>query len=383
MIVASISQTRQSSKARLGETLRRSLNSICPYFTMYPLDFPLSLLRRHAKPYHWVFDPFCGRGTTNFAARLCGLASVGFDSSPIAVAIAKAKLARARPSTVLCKAEDILRKFREPSEMPTGEFWSWAYHPQTLHEVCRMREALLSDCSDPASILLRAIILGALHGPRSKNGSSYLSNQCPRTFAPKPRYSARFWREHRLDPPKISLLEVVRLRAKRYLSEQPERVRGVILQADSRRSLLKDCRERFHWVITSPPYYGMRTYIQDQWLRNWFLGGPSTVSYARKPKELSHGGPEIFALQLSDVWRNAAVMSAPTARLVCRFGGINDRKNDPISLIKESFRDSGWRILTVKNAGTSLQGRRQALQFGSRTKKPPRQEYDVYAYRAD
>ena len=45
-----------------------ALNGICPYFTMFPLDFPLGILGRRAKPDDRVLDPFCGRGTTNFAA---------------------------------------------------------------------------------------------------------------------------------------------------------------------------------------------------------------------------------------------------------------------------------------------------------------------------
>jgi len=40
---------------------------------MFPLDFPLDILRKRALPGDRVLDPFCGRGTTNFAARLVGL----------------------------------------------------------------------------------------------------------------------------------------------------------------------------------------------------------------------------------------------------------------------------------------------------------------------
>src|SRR5687768_1933571 len=41
---------------------RHRLNALCPYFTMFPLDFPLRALGR-AKPGDRVLDPFCGRGT--------------------------------------------------------------------------------------------------------------------------------------------------------------------------------------------------------------------------------------------------------------------------------------------------------------------------------
>ena len=33
-------------------------------------------------------------------------------------------------------------------------------------------------------------------------------------------------------------------------------------------------------IVTSPPYYGLRTYVSDQWLRNWFLGGADRVDYS-------------------------------------------------------------------------------------------------------
>lgn len=48
---------------------RLRLNAVCPYFTMFPLDFPYQHLL-DAQPGEWVLDPFCGRGTTNYAARL-------------------------------------------------------------------------------------------------------------------------------------------------------------------------------------------------------------------------------------------------------------------------------------------------------------------------
>src|SRR6266705_1167133 len=80
--------------------LSRALNGICPYYTMFPLDFPMRVLSRVDRPGGWVLDPFCGRGTTNFAARVLGLPNVGFDSNPVAIAIAAAKLTTVHPKQV-------------------------------------------------------------------------------------------------------------------------------------------------------------------------------------------------------------------------------------------------------------------------------------------
>jgi hypothetical protein len=326
-----------------------------------------------------VLDPFCGRGTTNFAARVLGLGSVGVDSNPVAVAIASAKIAFAIPNTVADELWSILSRRREPTQVPTGPFWERAYAPTTLRDLCIVREALLRRCDTSARVILRAIILGALHGPRGKTVQSYLSNQCPRTFAPKPRYALKFWRARRLAPRPANLHDIVRVRAERFLVSQPRACKGTIALGDSRQRDALRTRRRYDWVITSPPYFGMSTYVPDQWLRNWFLGGPSEVDYDSNG-QMSHTNAEMFTCDLHSVWENAARVSNGGARLVCRFGGIHDRSAEPLDIIRDSLADSGWRITTIRSAGDARDGRRQAEHFVSDV-KPPKAEYDVYAVR--
>jgi hypothetical protein len=75
---------------------------------------------------------------------------------------------------------------------PDGDFWRLAYAPSVLEPLCELRAALLNDASSAARQALVGIILGALHGPTPKSAPSYFSNQCTRTFAPKPAYGVRF-----------------------------------------------------------------------------------------------------------------------------------------------------------------------------------------------
>lgn len=170
-------------------TLR--LNAVCPYYTMFPLSFPYEHLARTGEG-DWVLDPFCGRGTTNYAARLRGLPSIGIDASPIARAIAAAKFVAVDAEAVAAEAERILTGAGEPADVPEGEFWSWAFHEQTLREICRIRENLLTDNFTPARVALRAVVMGVLHGPLRKNQPSYLSNQMPRTYSTKPAAAVRY-----------------------------------------------------------------------------------------------------------------------------------------------------------------------------------------------
>jgi hypothetical protein len=356
------------------------LNAICPYFTMFPLDFPLGILERSARAGDTVLDPFCGRGTTNFAARLLGLYSVGVDSSPVAVAITAAKLVSPTVGDIVAEARRILAE-RQVHHIPTGEFWQWAFHPMVLDALCRFREAFLEDCTSPARVALRGIILGALHGPKQKTFPSYFSNQCPRTYAPKPAYALRFWQKHGLVPELVDVLAVIERRAARYYGA-PLATGGVARLADSRKSgqlALDTPKGRYAWVITSPPYYGMRTYIPDQWLRNWFIGGPDTVDYSAH-EQLVHSSPEEFAADLRLVWRNATRVCRTDAKLVVRFGGIASNHTEPLTILRRSFEDSGWRITTVRDAGMATNGRRQAHTF-LREKTRPLVEYDVWAVR--
>lgn len=344
---------------------------------MFPLEFPLGVLR-DASPGQLVVDPFCGQGTTNYAARTRGVFSIGVDSSPVAVALTQAKLANTAPHRVVAAARRILRNVPEPSEVPDNEFWRWAFHRDVLPVMCRLREGLLANCRSDARKALRAIVLGALHGPRRKSRPSHFSNQSQRTYAPKPRYAVGYWKKHNLTPEPVDVLEIIRERAVRYYSNE-EIASGKVVRGDSRKNVFARAAggEKADWIITSPPYYGLRTYLPDQWLRRWFLGGSSEVEYSAQG-QLLHSSPEAFASDLRQVWRNVGGICAPGARLVVRFGGINDRNADPLSIIKTSLEGSGFEIQSVEPAGSASNGQRQALHF-SRSNVQAREEHDLWA----
>src|SRR5438105_2710002 len=142
------SRRDEKGSRAMGREVQQStaLNGICPYFTMFPLEFPYSILSGHGAPEDWVMDPFCGRGTTNYASRMLGLPSIGIDSSPVAVALSQAKLANTSPSAIVRAARQLLDDVVTPTEVPVGDFWEWAFDRDVLHTVCRLREGLRRDC---------------------------------------------------------------------------------------------------------------------------------------------------------------------------------------------------------------------------------------------
>jgi len=182
-----------------------------------------------------------------------------------------------------------------------------------------------------------------------------------------------------MTPPKIEVLDAIHRRARFSFHEVPPSTPGKVITGDSRICDFAELGAKFSWVITSPPYYGMRTYFPDHWLRNWFVGGPSDVDY-RADDQLSHHSEVEFVADLAGVWKKIAVAAVPGAKLVCRFGALPSCPKDPRDLLRRSLNEAacGWTIKTIRDAGTSQHGRRQCDQFGTGKNKPV-EEIDVYA----
>jgi hypothetical protein len=361
--------------ARLEMEPQNRLNGVCPYYTMFPLDFPLRVLR-NAQPGDAVLDPFCGRGTTNYAARLLGLQSVGIDSNPVAVAIARAKASSTDASQVVALCKRLLKGSRT-ARLPDGAFWDWAFHPKTLAEITILRESL-KRLNSPAANALRGLMLGVLHGPRRKGLPAYLSNQMPRTYATKPSAAVRFWRKRRMRPFYVDTLDVIKRRAPLLFDTAPPASKTDIILGDSRAAGVVSGGP-FRWIITSPAYIGMNSYARDQWLRYWFLGGTPDVPSTKEIPSFPYIIDE-FVNDLAKVWRKIALVCTPAAHLIVRFGSLPSHRlsEEPFEIMRRSLRDTPWRIVTLQDAGNCSIGYRQANSF-QRSPKRAAREVDVYA----
>lgn len=355
-----------------------ALNAICPYWTMFPLSFPLAELAS-ARAEEWVLDPFCGRGTTLYAARKLGLPAVGIDSNEVAAAIAAAKLVSVAPPSIVALAERLIESGPDPV-LPEGEFWQWCFAPRVLDALCRLRSGLLGRDGRTAAAL-RGVLLGALHGPRNKGPASYFSNQMPRTYATKPKGAIAFWRTREMRPDEIDVLAVIGRHAeRRYLA--PPRATGGVAYCGDALEVLARLRRRFHWVVTSPPYPGMVTYRPDGWLRGWLLGGPCAPDYDRRGQLGALTGSR-FTAALADIWSAVARQCTSEARLSVRFGALpSAHHEEPEDLLLESLELSrAWTVCSIRDAGIpEREGARQSSQALKAGRHIP--EIDVTAIRS-
>src|SRR5262249_30616184 len=159
------------------------------------------------------------------------------------------KLAIATPDAVVRRCEQLLTNSYEPEEVPTGDFWGRCFSPSTLQQICSLREQLRDSDSTPVMSMLRAIVLGVLHGPLRINKPSYLSNQMPRTYATKPQSAVRYWAAKELAAPAVDVLDVVGRRAGYTLARLPPVVNGAVQCGDSARETSR-LEQKFSWVIT-------------------------------------------------------------------------------------------------------------------------------------
>jgi hypothetical protein len=123
----------------------------------------------------------------------------------------------------------------------------------------------------------------------------------------------------------------------------------------------------------------MRTYLPDQWLRAWFLGGVPTVEYSAPAGQIATGTEDRFVDDLAQAWRMVADRCVPGARMVVRFGALPSASTYPETLLRTSLTESGarWRVESVDTAGVPRRASRQAHQFAGAGKYVP--EVDLRA----
>lgn len=256
---------------------------------------------------------------------LMGRQSVACDVNEVAYCITKAKTsapalpALRRRITALERDFDG-RAWRREGEA-LGDFFRYAFDKRTLQQLLYLRHKLRWKTSN-LDAMVATLILGGLHGEIGTS-SCYLSNQMPRTISTKPAYSIRFWKKHGLEePPERDVFELLRNRAAyRYESPVP-RGNSTVLLRDMRELpwLGEALFQGIRAVITSPPYFDVTNFEEDQWLRLWFLGGPPYPTRNRLSRDDRYTFEEKYWAFIADMWRCLGRILETGAHVVVRLG---------------------------------------------------------------
>jgi hypothetical protein len=352
--------------AKRGAGMRNRFHALCPYYAMFPEEFAERWIDKLTRRNDVVLDVFSGRGTTPFQALLMERQAVAVDVSPVAYCITKAKtnapsleLLMARLGRLMASYVRAPRGIESPS-LPN--FFRYAYKAETLRQLLFFRRNLNWRTSN-VDCMIATLILSALHGEMDRS-ENYLSNQMPHAISTKPKYSVKYWRANKLSAPERDVFSVIGgLAMYRYSSPLPEGNAHVMLddmRALPSRTLIATQKPRL--TITSPPYFDVTNFEEDQWLRNWFLGGPPHPTYSRLTADNRHSSADNYWTLIGDMWRVLGEVMTSRAHVVMRFGAIGANVERMISQLEGSAVFSGRRV-TVADTEVSEIRRRQTDTF--------------------
>lgn len=346
--------------------MRHRFHALCSYFAMFPESFAEHWISRLSEEGDTILDPFCGRGTAPFQALLMGRNSIGCDTNAVAYCISRAKTNAPPLAAVMRRIGRLEESFdartcrKEREELP--KFFHFAFHKNTLSQLIHVRQSLDYRKSD-TDCMVTALVLGSLHGEMDTS-TRYLSNQMPHTISTKPEYSVRFWQERGLIAPPRQTFDLLRRQAKyRYESERPSR-KASVYQMDMRelprRPEIKSRAVRC--VITSPPYFDVTNYAEDQWLRMWFLGGPPHSMQGTRSTDDRHGSMSAYWSLLADMWRALGLILDRKSDVVIRLGASRIAPTQLVSGL-EGVAKASRRKVRLVSTDISKIARRQTDSF--------------------
>jgi hypothetical protein len=339
---------------------------MCPYFAMFPEGFVQTQLLAFSRPGDWVFDPFCGRGTTVLESLLNGRIGIGVDINPVAACVSGAKANIPRREEIIKRLNELSSLYEPQRQIveDQSEFFRWCFSQETLKQILYLRSMLLWR-DNPCDRFIAAVLLGVLHG-ESHRTELCLSNRMPRTISTKPEYSVRWWKSHDCHPPERNAFEVLRKAIAIRLAYGAPELQGYVELADARcaaRALYKH-KGRAILVITSPPYLDTTDYAEDQWLRLWLLGG-SNRPVLRLNRDDRHTDRSKYWKFLADSWSGCNELISEQANFVIRIGGASMDKRELLLGLQNSLQKGlhGRKIKLMYSGMTSTIKRRQTNAF--------------------
>jgi len=200
-----------------------------------------------------VHDPFCGGGTVLIEAVLAGRATSGTDLSPIAVLVARTRLAGPQWATpIRSAARRLAEKAQLRVDVAVPEQCERWYQPHVAQEIGRLRDGIMEEAPEVQPYLnglLSSIVVKASFRKSDTSNQRVTHHRPPGTTAILFHKKAReLGRKLESLPTEIN----VRVRAGDARFVPPPEGTGL--------------------VLTSPPYPGVYDYLPMQQLRFGWLG---------------------------------------------------------------------------------------------------------------
>lgn len=260
--------SRQRAASRLHEI---------SYRACFKPQLPRFFVERLTSPGDRVYDPFMGRGTTVLEAALLGRLPAGNDINPLSRALVGPRLDPPTAAEVDQRLKGLdLSRCRDPREDLLA-----FYHPDTLTQVCALREYLLDreagGTLDRVDRWIRMVAVNRLTGHSTGFFSVYTM---PPNQAVSVEKQLQFNAARHQVPPLRDVKRVIARKTRSLLLDCTADARQTLGASASAAVLLVGPADdtpdlpaaSVDLVVTSPPFLDVVNYAGDNWLRCWFCG---------------------------------------------------------------------------------------------------------------
>jgi hypothetical protein len=261
-----------TSKQRAAHSLHEVSYRAC-----FKPQLPRFFIDRFTAPGDLVYDPFMGRGTTVIEAALAGRTPAGCDINPLSAMLAQPRLSPPTANEVAHRLSTIDLSFGESYPRELEAF----YHPDTLREICALREYLLArdrtGSLDGVDRWIRMVAVNRLTGHSPGFFSVYT---LPPNQATSVEAQVKINARRKQVPPRRDVRALILAKTRSLLTDCDAATRATLLRSANRASLLtRPARSTpqlkansVSLVVTSPPFLDVVNYAGDNWLRGWFCG---------------------------------------------------------------------------------------------------------------
>ena len=294
-----------TSKQRAAHSLHEVSYRAC-----FKPQLPRFFIDRFTRAGDVVYDPFMGRGTTVIEAALAGRTPAGCDINPLSAMLAQPRLSPPTVEQVASRLEalDLSLAVSYPKELEVF------YHPETLREICALREYLLGrdrrGTIDDIDRWIRMVAVNRLTGHSPGFFSVYT---LPPNQAASVDAQARINARRKQVPPRRYVRDLIIAKTRSLLTDCDPETRSTLLRSNQQALLLTRPAEAtpqlkpnsVSLVVTSPPFLDVVNYAGDNWLRGWFCGidiASVNISIHRKVDQWQAAMTQVFR-ELSRVLR--------------------------------------------------------------------------------
>lgn len=352
------------------------MHRICSYVAMFPPTLANYFIENYSEKGDIVLDTFSGRGTTLLESRIFDRETYAIDLNPFAYILSKAKSQSFNSNQVLNRLKNWENEFNNyKKDLILSDDLKIYYSDVNLKQLTYIQQLYGKNWKilDDIDNFILAIILGLMHGPAKKDGTSiYFSLHMSNCISMSKNYVQNYAFKKGLVKPNDNIFQKIEDRIKYILKSAKYIKRKAKVFYGSSLNIKEYFDIKPKLIFTSPPYLNIINYTQQNWIKMWLLGYEtreqnkniglddkhSLNEYILFMKQYLLSIQEIMnlnstlAIVIGDVQKTDKIISFEdmwNEKLKCDIGNLNLEEiyTDPISQNKKATNSMG------KKAGKS------------------------------